>query len=532
MPNTHDHQASIDALTQQVLDLEQHLELVSCTDALLEQAQVERWSTQSMLTQVMELFEEITGACGVCVHTQDEQGEPLEVHTPQWRAPSNESAQHLQNGLRRAHETHHASTPQGLWVARRLEVSGVELGQAFAHFPAHDVEAKPSVLGRSMELWAEQLDNHLGATIQATIKHKALQSISSALRAPTLDEGLDLALEALQHYVPYDKLALVLRYDDSGAQEFLNSRFKSHAQDHQKTPTKSMWGAFLLGNTTPLREVFEFEDHAKDTAILSADGNVIVGRLMLSLSRPMTPFESDLIERFTDYVRLRVFDFNKEWKRLTRHFAQSTVRTMLQREDYMNAYLSARERKVAVMFCDLSEFTRLSEQILIEPARIARFIDMWSARAVSSIWEYEGVFDKMVGDCLISLWGPPFFEDNPQSLCRRAAQAARQIQEDTLAIQRSGEFPRLNALEEDIGVATGLHFCPLFVGMIGPDEGYTGFSSGMNNTARLQGIANRHEVLCMEEFVQAFGGTEDFGTLTQTVVKNVQAPLAFRKLLI
>ena len=38
-----------------------------------------------------------------------------------------------------------------------------------------------------------------------------------------------------------------------------------------------------------------------------------------------------------------------------------------------------------------------------------------------------------------------------------------------------------------LGVATGLNDCPASVGVFGPDRDYTAFSSGMNNTARLQG---------------------------------------------
>ena len=81
-----------------------------------------------------------------------------------------------------------------------------------------------------------------------------------------------------------------------------------------------------------------------------------------------------------------------------------------------------------------------------------------------------------------------------------------------------------------IGVATGLNFCPLFVGLFGPNEAYTGFSSGMNNTARLQGVATRDEILCMDTFVSTLGSDEGFGPEQQAQVKNVADPLRYRKL--
>ena len=87
-----------------------------------------------------------------------------------------------------------------------------------------------------------------------------------------------------------------------------------------------------------------------------------------------------------------------------------------------------------------------------------------------------------------------------------------------------------DGLEPPIGVATGIHYAPICVGLFGPDEDYTGFSSGMNNTARLQGVAERDEILCMDAFVEAHGDAEAFGEERQAAVKNVAAPLRFRPL--
>ncbi len=79
-------------------------------------------------------------------------------------------------------------------------------------------------------------------------------------------------------------------------------------------------------------------------------------------------------------------------------------------------------------------------------------------------------------------------------------------------------------------MATGLHYCPLYVGFFGPNDDYTGFSSGMNNTARLQGVANCNEILCMQEFVDALGTPERFGEQRSANVKNVADAIRFRAL--
>ena len=46
-------------------------------------------------------------------------------------------------------------------------------------------------------------------------------------------------------------------------------------------------------------------------------------------------------------------------------------------------------------FADINSFTKISEQILEQPAAIAHFVDRWSAGAVDLLWQHGGVFDKI-----------------------------------------------------------------------------------------------------------------------------------------
>ena len=130
----------------------------------------------------------------------------------------------------------------------------------------------------------------------------------------------------------------------------------------------------------------------------------------------------------------------------------------------------------------------------------------------------------------IALWGPPFFEMSAREACREAANAALAIREYTKSLSHARELPELAGIDPPLGVATGLNYAPLFVGRFGPDKDYTGFSSGMNNTARLQGVAVRDEILCMERFAAILEGEAAFGEIRQAQVKNLAAPLAFKAL--
>jgi class 3 adenylate cyclase len=84
--------------------------------------------------------------------------------------------------------------------------------------------------------------------------------------------------------------------------------------------------------------------------------------------------------------------------------------------------------------------------------------------------------------------------------------------------------------KEGVAVSTGVNLAPLFVGTFGPNSNFTGFSSGMNNTARLQGCAKRDEILVMADSITQLpeGHKFRFSEELNATVKNVAAPLRFR----
>lgn len=84
---------------------------------------------------------------------------------------------------------------------------------------------------------------------------------------------------------------------------------------------------------------------------------------------------------------------------------------------------------------------------------------------------------------------------------------------------------------EGVAVSTGVNLAPLFVGQFGPNSNFTGFSSGMNNTARLQGCAGKNEVLVMEDAIKKLPeGTGIEGGDLRSAPKNVAEPLELRAL--
>lgn len=528
-------QQQIDELRRQVARRDRILATIESIDALLEEAILNKWPVARTMSTLLPHALEHLGAHAVCVRTFNE-----EQHTVDFFAPDDSKFVGVDlDGVcveiaERGELTRELDDHDAL-VGYRLDVTDMYLGSVVMVI----TETNEFAVDAALELltrWAEQLDNYLAAISDARRKHQAMQELSDSLRVSILDHGLDRAIDVLKRYVPYTDLALALRYEEHLDASTLNFRVVTADHRHntlsETTPAlEQAVIAALAGDTSSLVARFDLQASRESTSILGADGVTTIGHVSVGLAdEPLSPFSRDILDRFADYIRQRIVDFNKEWKQLSQNFSIDTVRKLLLEDNYVQRYLSPRERDVTILFCDISGFTRLSEQILKEPALIGKLIDTWGNKAVEFIWETGGVFDKMVGDCIIGLWGPPFFETTPAEQCRAALTAARKIREYTNSLTTNPELPELHGIDMQIGVATGLNHCPLFVGTFGPDENYTGFSSGMNNTARLQGVATSDEILCMESFVDAMHDADAFGEKHIASVKNVAEPLEYRKL--
>jgi adenylate cyclase len=499
-------------------------------DLVLEEALRERRPLERAMPRLLELFVAHLGARGVAVHTLDESLAERTFTSTQLDVDA--------ECLGRAARGERTFTSQGMSVlAQALDVAGEPFGSVLAFFDEPpDGDAAPLI-----HTFAEELDNHLGAIAQGRRKFEVIRSISDALKEPVLDRGIDHAIEILRREVDFKDLVLVFRHEDDLESGVL--RYKVHkdgellydSATHRDPDVDNFLrahaNAFLDGDDGLVRERFGIMRYREEVLITGVRAARVIGRmLVVSRQGEFHTYDRELLDRFADYLRQRIVDFNREWKQLALVFSHDVVERLLREEGYVDRWLRPREASAAILYGDISGFTRLSETVLGTPEAVGRLIHTWAERAVRIIWETGGVFDKMVGDCVIGMWGPPFFERDGAELCRRALDAAERIRDFTRSLGAHRDLPELRALTSPLEVAIGVHYCPLSVGLFGPSEAYTGFSSGMNNTARLQGVARGGEILCMEPLVEALGDPRRFGDRREATVKNVGEPLVFRAL--
>lgn len=529
----------IRALEQRVAELEAEKQLAADTDDRLEEAVRDRLPLAQTLQTTFEVLIKALDADSAFVRTYDE-SLTLTDFTFQGEAFRGDAAAVVAAADRG--ERYEDATQARTVVGQPLDVAGDPFGAAAVGFDRELGEYEIRRAAVLLDVWCEELDNYLAAIAQARNKHAVALAVSDALRVPVLDNGIMKAIDVLKKSVAFEDMLVVFRQEDDQRGVSLHYKIIENGQlTHDSMLPRDIeidqfireYATTMIGKESrALVERFGFDRFREEVMINGVTDERVVGRVIVTSRRgQFNTYERDLIALFADYLRQRVVDFNREWKHLSLCFPPPIVQRLLNQADYVDRFLQPVEQGVAVLYCDISGFTRISEQVLRAPALIGKLVGAWGQQVVEILWDTGGVFDKMVGDCVIGLWGPPFNEEDPQILCRRAAEAAVRIRDYTRTLNDGSLLPALRGSDPPVGVATGLNFCPMFVGQFGPNENYTGFSSGMNNAARLQGLASRGEILCMDKFVETYGDPTKFGEELQSRVKNVAEPIRYRHLL-
>ena len=374
-----------------------------------------------------------------------------------------------------------------------------------------------------------------------------MEKVTRCLTRSVLREALDEAVAALHSEIPFLHLGLVYRNEDAAEGERIQYRIyrgKRCVHDSEQKPHKALSGAIKANGIHLLdpdrhmvRRLLGLREGIGFTLSGQAAGSSQLGKLVTDVKGGLSPFGRDLMQIFGNSISQRLIDYNRERRHMAQFFSPSTVSELLSDPDYMRKHLSPRVKKIGILYVDINSFTKLCEKGLRRPDRIGEFVDLWSEGAVRIAWKHGGTFDKMVGDCVIAHFGPPFFRESPAACARKAVLAALEIQGFTA---RLGNLPRYRGLAAKIkakglGVAAGINLCEAAVGLFGPNHDFTAFSSGMNQTARLQSKGTFRETLIMDsakDALQKAGLARGlrFEGPYETEAKNVAKPLRYFKM--
>jgi adenylate cyclase len=157
------------------------------------------------------------------------------------------------------------------------------------------------------------------------------------------------------------------------------------------------------------------------------------------------------------------------------------------------------EAEVTALFCDISGFTALSEDL--PPREIFGLLNDYFPMMADVIFRWDGTLEKYIGDALLAVWGAPFSHDDDPD---RAVAAAADMQRALLDLNQRWAKEHRRKLAIHIGINSGR----VAAGNIGSERylQYATIGDATNVAARLCTLAGPGEIVISERTRSALRG--------------------------
>lgn len=202
--------------------------------------------------------------------------------------------------------------------------------------------------------------------------------------------------------------------------------------------------------------------------------------------RPLIPMEYMLLTilmLFILHVLLDYFGQYTRKQRLMSIFGQYVPAELVDQisQDSSKFNLDGESRELTVMFCDVHDFTSISEKLT--PTELATMLNTIFTPLTEIIYKHKGVIDKYMGDAVMAFWGAPV--DDPHHAANAVA-AAFEMQESLVGLREGFLSRGWPEVHMGIGINTGT----MSVGNMGSRYRltYTVIGDAVNLAARLQDL--------------------------------------------
>ena len=120
-----------------------------------------------------------------------------------------------------------------------------------------------------------------------------------------------------------------------------------------------------------------------------------------------------------------------------------------------------KEQNIAVMFTDISNFTKLSEGL--EPKQVLELLSEYQTKMVAAVFQNGGSVDKFIGDSVMATFGTPVSRGND---AQNALNCIRRMQISMREWEKERSENNLPVIKHRIGV----HYGSCFVGNVGSED--------------------------------------------------------------
>ncbi|MDW5312680.1 adenylate/guanylate cyclase domain-containing protein [Rhizobium sp. PL01] len=147
---------------------------------------------------------------------------------------------------------------------------------------------------------------------------------------------------------------------------------------------------------------------------------------------------------------------------------------------------AGRERHIAVLFCDLRDFTLLAQKQL--PFDTVFLLNRYFETIGEAVEASGGVIDKFIGDGALALFG---LNNSIEEACAQALTATARIAKGIDVLNRNF----MSELDKPLRIAMGMHAGPAIIGQIGYGKAssLTAVGDTINAASRLEGFAKEYD---------------------------------------
>jgi len=250
--------------------------------------------------------------------------------------------------------------------------------------------------------------------------------------------------------------------------------------------------------------------HCKDLVNRQADEPYNVGKLFLIGEREMDPTDLSLMEAAGLQIDTRITNYHEQKKALGRSLHPDQVDFFLTYPRIARWFFeNPREETIAMVFADICGYTDLTRK-LGDPRKTIEGARNWILKEKELTLKHGGFFDKEVGDCAVSLFGPPFCAISLDALKRvksveEIKELIRNNQSEAHVYAHQAVMYALESLEivktysigkHQLNISVGIEVGDVAIGDLTGDIGkLTAMGDSMNMAARLQELAKHGQII-------------------------------------
>ena len=178
-----------------------------------------------------------------------------------------------------------------------------------------------------------------------------------------------------------------------------------------------------------------------------------------------------------------------------------------------------KNKYLSVVFWDISGFANLCNKLVDEPFAITELLKLYFQEANDIIHRYDGIIDKFIGDGVMAYFG--YSSNEKYEIASHAINAALDLREkfkDTKAYW-STKFIDKSISLDDVYLKCGIHIGNVLFGLLETKDRnqITLVGTNVNFASRLEGIAEKNQIVVSKEVIDLIGNSYYFDTVTHDI---------------